>query len=89
MQVRVDFFERSEKAAERIPKLRGPAPGLPEIALPELIAARDHRRSHGSVFMRSLRPGKSVFLVNPDREAHERYSPQAPNNRLRKTSSPR
>ena len=49
--------------------LRPPA-RLPEILRAELVPLGNHRRSHGSIFMRALRPRQSTFAIDPDGESH-------------------
>ena len=50
--------------------MRGAAPGLVEIPMPELVRARNDRRAQGTVFMRALRPRQIGTGVNPQSEAH-------------------
>jgi hypothetical protein len=48
----------------------GWTPRLSKIALPELVGGRDYGAAHGTVFMRTLRPRKAIFGVDPQRESH-------------------
>jgi hypothetical protein len=70
-QIGVQIFEGAEESGERILQMRGTPPGLVKILMPELIAARDDRRSHGAVFVRALRPCKLAFDVDPNGEPHQ------------------
>jgi hypothetical protein len=69
-QLQVDFFERSEKTRERLLQPLWSLSALPEIAMPKLVRRGDYRGTHWPVFMRTLRPRKSIFPVDPQRKTH-------------------
>jgi hypothetical protein len=50
-----------KKSGQSMLQMGGAAPAGKKIAVPELIGARNHRRSHGSVFVRALRPCLPVY----------------------------
>jgi hydroxypyruvate isomerase len=54
--------------------MRRPRPRLQKIPPPELIRPRNNRRSHGTVFVRALRPSQIGIGVNPQCEAHWEYN---------------
>lgn len=66
----IQIFERPEKSHKGIFQIRRTPPGLVEIVAPELILVRDHRRSHGAILVRALRPCEADGGVNPECEAH-------------------
>lgn len=49
----------------------GSAVSLMEIAMTELIGARDDRGAHGTVLVRALRPGEVSGGINPQGEPHD------------------
>lgn len=63
---KVDIFERAEKPDEQFADRGGPLQSRAEIAVPKLIAQRHHRRAHGTVFVRSLRPNHLFRFIHPD-----------------------
>lgn len=67
----VYFFEGSEESGEGILKGSRTLAGLAEIAVAELVGRGDYRGAHRAIFVGSLRPGESVFVVNPQAESHE------------------
>jgi hypothetical protein len=76
-QVLVHRLERSKESDEGPSQMLGRRTSLSKITVPKLIGNGNHRRAHGSIFMRALCPGGSALLVNPDREAHACSSAQA------------
>ena len=55
-QANVHLFERAKEACEGRFELRRAAPGLMEIASPELAGDGDDGSAHGTIFLRPLRP---------------------------------
>ncbi len=66
----VHFFQRSEKAGERLLKMDGPTASLPKVALAKLIRARDDRCTHRPVLVCSLDPRQIRIGINPESESH-------------------
>jgi hypothetical protein len=50
--------------------MSGSFAGLYKIPRSKLIRQSDHRRTHGSIFMRTLRPRHSLFGIDPNGESH-------------------
>jgi hypothetical protein len=66
----VHFFKRSEKAGERILEMDRPTASLPKVALAKLIRARDDRRAHRPILVRSFDPRQIRIDINPESESH-------------------
>lgn len=69
-QVLVHRLERSKESDEGPSQMLRRRTSLSKITVPKLIGNGNHRRAHGSIFMRALCPSSSALVVNPDREAH-------------------
>jgi len=69
-QTDVYLFERPEETGEGLFEVNRPAARLAEILRPELILARDNRRSQWPVFVRALRPCEVRFPVDPQSKSH-------------------
>ena len=65
----VHFFERSEKAGERILKMGRATASLTKIALAKLIRARNDRRAHRPVLVRSFDPRQVRIGIDPESES--------------------
>ena len=70
MQEFVHRFKRTEKAGETLPQMRRRFARRCKIAMPKQIREGDSRCSHWAVFMRTLRPGNTLFRVNPHGKPH-------------------
>lgn len=69
-QAGVDFFERSKESGEGFLQMQRPLPCLREIAMTELAEARDHRRAHRPVLVRTLCPNDFGITIDPQCEPH-------------------
>jgi hypothetical protein len=65
----IHFFERSEKAGERVLKMRRAASSLPKVALAKLIRARDDCSAHRPVLVRSFDPRQVRVGIDPESES--------------------
>ena len=70
MQAYVDLFQGPKESREALSQLHRSTTPRTKITMPEAIGNRDHRRTHGPIFMRPLRPRRTCFLVDPQRKAH-------------------
>ena len=66
----IHLFERSEETGERVLQVDRPLPGLAEIFRTELVLTRYYGGSERPVFMRSLRPCQTGFVIDPKSKPH-------------------
>lgn len=66
----IKFLQRSEETHEGVFEMRRAAARLMEVAMAELIGARDYGGPHRAVFVGAFGPGKVGFGIDPEGEAH-------------------
>jgi hypothetical protein len=69
----VHFLERAKETREGVAEIGRDAPGLPKVAVTELVGAGDDGSSHRPVLVSPSGPGLGVVHIDPQSEAHIDY----------------